>query len=324
MTANTAAAAPEDTARHGRSAGETMARYAAPIALVALFIIFFIATPKFLTSSNMTALFVSAAILVVLSMGQQLVITVAGIDLSVGSNLPWAATVLAWASAHGWGTFASIVAGVLAGTVVGVINGLLVARLKMADFIVTLGSLSVVSGLTLLLTSGNQLPVSSGFLQGLALNGLGPIRWFWLVGVIVALITAFVLFWTRTGTYLLSTGGNLDAARDVGIPVNRVRLLAYAGSGLACGVAGVLFVSNNGGSDPSMQTNLLLSSIAAVVLGGSSLSGGRASVLGAAAGAVLLQTLLNGFTLLDISQYYQPIAVGVVVLGAAFLSRFQR
>lgn len=324
MSTQSAAAPVEETSRPKRNTSETIARYAAPIALVALFIIFFIATPKFLTTSNMTALFVSAAILVVLSMGQQLVITVAGIDLSVGSNLPWAATVLAWTSSHGWGMPASIVAGILAGTIVGIVNGVLVARLKMADFIVTLGSLSVVSGLTLLLTSGNQLPVSSGFLQGLALNGLGPIRWFWLVGVIVALITAFVLFWTRTGTYLLSAGGNLDAARDVGIPVNRVRLLAYAGSGLACGIAGVLFVSNNGGSDPSMQTNLLLSSIAAVVLGGSSLSGGRASVLGAAAGAVLLQTLLNGFTLLNISQYYQPIAVGVVVLGAAFISRFQR
>jgi ribose transport system permease protein len=307
-----------------RSVGEIIARYAAPIALVALFVIFFIATPKFLTTSNMTALFISAAILVVLAMGQQLVITVAGIDLSVGSNLPWAATIIGWTSSHGWGTPASIVAGILAGLAVGIVNGILVARLKMTDFIVTLGSLSVVSGLTLLVTSGNQIAVSSGFLQGLALNGIGPIRWFWLVGLVVAALTAYVLFWTRTGTYLLSTGGNLEAARDVGIPVNRVRLLAYAGSGLACGIAGVLFVSNNGGSDPTMQTNLLLSSIAAVVLGGSSLSGGRASVLGATAGAVLLQTLLNGFTLLNISQYYQPIAVGIVVLGAAFLSRFQR
>lgn len=323
MTTQAEAAADASQLPH-RNTGEAIARYAAPIALVALFVVFFIATPRFLTASNMTALFVSAAILVVLSMGQQLVITVAGIDLSVGSNLPWAATVIGWTASHGWGTPAAIVAGILAGLVVGIVNGLLVARLRMTDFIVTLGSLSVVSGLTLLLTSGNQIAVSSGFLEGLALGGIGPIRWFWLVGLVVAAITAYLLFWTRTGTYLLSTGGNLDAARDVGIPVNRVRLLAYAGSGLACGIGGVLFVSNNGGSDPTMQTNLLLSSIAAVVLGGSSLSGGRASVLGAAAGAVLLQTLLNGFTLLNISQYYQPIAVGIVVLGAAFISRFQR
>ncbi len=304
--------------------GESVARYAAPIALLALFIIFFIATPKFLTASNMTALFVSAAILVVMSMGQQLVITVAGIDLSVGSNLPWAATVIGWTYTHGWGITLSVIAGILAGLLVGVLNGVLVGHLRMADFIVTLGSLSVVSGITLLLTGGNQVPVSSDFMQELALNGAGPIRWFWFVGVVVAVITAFIMFWTRTGAYFLSTGGNIDAARDVGINVRRIRLLAYAGSGLACGIAGVLFVANNGGTDPTMQTDLLLSSIAAVVLGGTSLSGGRASILGTVAGAVLLQTLLNGFTLLNISQYYQPIAVGVVVLGAAFISRFQR
>lgn len=319
---DTAAPAKDGLTRKGLT--ERFAVYAAPIALVVLFVVFFIATPKFLTTGNMTALFVSAAILLVLAMGQQFVITVAGIDLSVGSNLPWAATVVAWTYQHGWTTAGAVVAGIVAGLIVGVVNGVLVANLKMTDFIVTLGSLSVVSGITLLLTKGNQLSVSSGFLQQLALGGIGPIRWFWLVGLVIALLTAFILFWTRTGTYLLATGGNLDAARDVGIKISRIRLLAYAGSGLACGIAGVLFVANNGGSDPTMQTNLLLSSIAAVVLGGSSLSGGRASVLGTAAGAVLLQTLLNGFTLLNISQYYQPVAVGLVVLGAAFISRFQK
>jgi len=86
----------------------------------------------------------------------------------------------------------------------------------------------------------------------------------------------------------------------------------------------VLFVARTGGSDPSLQTDLLLSSIAAVVLGGSSLFGGKASVLGSVAGALLLQSLINGFTLVNISQYYQPVAVGGVVLGAAFISRFQK
>ena len=95
-------------------------------------------------------------------------------------------------------------------------------------------------------------------------------------------------------------------------------------SGLACGVAGILLVARTGGADPSLQTDLLLSSIAAVVLGGSSLFGGRASVLGSAVGAVLLTSLINGFTLIGISQNYQPVAVGAVVLGAAFISRFQK
>ena len=308
----------------GRLSVAAAARYAAPIGLVLVFLAFFIATPDFLTVSNISDLLVEASILLVLAMGQQLVITVAGIDLSVGANLPWAAAVLGFGYTRGWGLPAAVGLALIAGLVVGLVNGLLVARLGMTDFIVTLGSLSVISGATLLLTQGNTVAVNSGFLRGLALNGLGPVRWFWVLALVVALLVGFLLFRTRTGTYLLATGGDIDAARESGIHVNRIRLLAYACSGLACGVAGVLLVARTGGADPSLQTDLLLSSIAAVVLGGSSLFGGKASVLGSVAGAVLLQSLINGFTLLGISQYYQPVAVGAVVLGAAFISRFQK
>lgn len=311
-------------AKPHRRVGDTIARYAAPIGLLALAILFSFTTPYFLTAGNLTAVLVSAAVLIVMSMGQQLVITAAGIDLSVGSNLPFVAVIIGWTYLHGWGIGLAIVAGILAGLAVGILNGLLIGYLKMADFVATLGTLSVVSGATLLITGGNQLSVSSDFMQDLALGGVGPIRWFWLVAAVITALTGFLVFCTRTGTYLLSTGGNIDAARDVGIKVKRIQMLAYAGSGLACGIAGVLFVANIGGADPSMQTNLLLSSIAAVVLGGTSLSGGRASILGTLAGALLFQVLLNGFTLLNISQYFQPVAVGAVVLGAAFISRFQR
>ena len=302
----------------------SIARYAAPIGLLLVWLAFFIATPNFLTFSNISDLLVSSSILVLLAMGQQLVVTVAGIDLSVGSNLPWCAAVLGYAFTHGVALPLAIVLAVAAGAAVGLVNGLLVARLNMTDFIVTLGSLSVVSGITLLLTGGNTVAVSSGFLRGLALNGIVGIRWFWLVALLAALLVGFLLFRTRSGTHLLATGGNLDAARGAGIPVARMRLLAYVCSGLACGVASVLLVARTGGADPSIQTNLLLSSIAAVVLGGSSLFGGRASVFGSVTGAILLESLINGFTLIGVSQNYQPVAVGGVVLGAAFISRFQK
>ncbi len=253
-----------------------------------MFVVFFIATPDFLTLDNLSDLLVSASILAVLAMGQQLVVSVAGIDLSIGSNLPWAAAVLGYLLTHDVPLVFAIVVAVLAAAGVGLVNGVLIAYLNMTDFIVTLGSLSVVSGITLLLTSGNTVPVSSGFLQSLALDGVGPVKWFWVVALVIALLTAFLLFRTRTGTHLLATGGNLEAARGTGVHVSRIRLLAYVLSGLVTGVAGVLLVARTGGADPSLQTDLLLSSIAAVVLGGSSLFGGRASVLGSAVGAVLL------------------------------------
>lgn len=314
-----------DGAREGRT--EIVAKaaeYAAPIALVVLWAAFFIATPDFLTLSNIGDLLVSATILTVLALGQQFAVTVGGIDLSVGANLPWAAALLGYTHSRGYPIAVSILVAILGGLVVGVLNGYLVGKLHMTDFVVTLGMLSVVSGLTLLLTHGNTTAVSSPFLSKFALDGIGPVRWFWLMALIAALVVAGIIFRTRIGTHLLATGGRLEAARDTGISVNKIRLFAYAMSGLLCGIAGVMLVARNGGADPSLQTTYLLSSIAAVVLGGSSLNGGKASVLGTVAGAVLFTSLINGFTILGISQYYQPVAVGAVLLLAAGISRFRK
>ncbi|RDI67936.1 ABC transporter permease [Nocardia pseudobrasiliensis] len=300
------------------------AEFAAPLALIVLWVAFFIATPHFLTLDNIGDLLVASTILTVLALGQQFAITVGGIDLSVGANLPWAAAILGYLATHGYPTAVAIAGAILGGLAVGMINGLLVGRLHMTDFVVTLGMLSVLNGATLLLTHGNTQAVNSTFLRTLALDGIGPVRWFWLLALIAALVVAGIVFRTRVGTHLLATGGRLEAARDTGIAVNRIRLFAYAMSGLLCGIAGVMLVARNGGADPSLQTTYLLSSIAAVVLGGSSLSGGKASVLGTVCGAVLFTSLINGFTILGISQYYQPVAVGAVLLLAAGIARFRK
>ncbi|MEV6324501.1 ABC transporter permease [Nocardia sp. NPDC051787] len=321
----TAVATEELRAREGRT--EILAKvaeFAAPIALVVLWVAFFIATPNFLTADNIGDLLVASTILTVLALGQQFAITVGGIDLSVGANLPWAAAVLGYLASHGYPMAVAIGAAILSGLSVGVVNGVLVGRLHMTDFVVTLGMLSVLNGITLLLTHGNTEAVSSRFLQRLALDGIGPLRWFWLLALVAALVVAGIIFRTRIGTHLLATGGRLEAARDTGISVNRIRLFAYAMSGLLCGIAGVMLVARNGGADPSLQTTYLLSSIAAVVLGGSALSGGKASVLGTVCGAVLFTSLINGFTILGISQYYQPVAVGAVLLLAAGIARFRK
>ncbi|MBF6475239.1 ABC transporter permease [Nocardia abscessus] len=301
-----------------------VAEFAAPLALVVLWVAFFIATPNFLTADNIGDLLVASTILTVLALGQQFAITVGGIDLSVGANLPWAAAVLGYLASHGYPMAVAIGTAILAGLAVGIVNGVLVGRLHMTDFVVTLGMLSVLNGITLLLTHGNTQAVSSRFLQRLALDGIGPVRWFWLLALVAAMIVAGIVFRTRIGTHLLATGGRLEAARDTGVSVNRIRLFTYAMSGLLCGIAGVMLVARNGGADPSLQTTYLLSSIAAVVLGGSSLSGGKASVLGTVCGAVLFTSLINGFTILGISQYYQPVAVGAVLLLAAGLARFRK
>lgn len=297
---------------------------AALIGLILIGAAFSVLSPYFLTWGNITALLVSASILIVLASAQQFTIVAAGIDLSIAANLPWTAVVFGLVFNAGWGMVAAIIAAILAGALVGTINGLIIARLKVTDFIATLGMLGVMSGLALIVSGGQSFSVFSGFLQTLALGSIGPIRYFYLIALVVV-VAAHVLFkHTAFGTHVLATGGNREAARNMGIPVDRMRVAVYAINGGLVGVAGVLLVARTGGADPSIATNELLTSIAAVVLGGSSLFGGRASMLGTVSGALVLTTLLNGFTLLQVSSFYQPIAVGLVVIAAAVLSRFQK
>ena len=297
---------------------------AALIGLLVIGVAFSLLTPFFLTWANISDLLVSASILVVLATAQQFAIVTAGIDLSIAANLPWAAVVFGLVYTGGFGIPAAIVAAIAAGMIVGVVNGLIIAKLRVNDFIATLGMLGVMNGVALIVSGGQSFSVSSPFLQALALGSIGPVRYFYLIAILIALAAHFLFTHTAFGTHVLATGGNRDAARNMGIPVDRMRIAVYVINGALVGLAAILLVARTGGSDPSLQTSQLLSSIASVVLGGSSLFGGRAAVLGTVAGALVLTTLLNGFTLLQVSEFYQPMAVGIVVIAAAVLSRLQR
>ncbi|MDD2862227.1 MAG: ABC transporter permease [Acidiphilium sp.] len=297
---------------------------AALIGLVVIGAVFSVLTPFFLTWPNISDLLVSASILLVLATAQQFSIVTGGIDLSIAANLPWAAVVFGLAYNGGLGMPLAIIAAILSGTLVGLINGLIIAKLKVNDFIATLGMLGVMNGVALIVSGGQSFAVNSHFLQSLALGSIGPIRYFYLIAILIAVGAHLVFTHTAFGTHVLATGGNRDAARNMGIPTDRMKIAVYVIDGALVGLAAILLVARTGGSDPSLQTSQLLTSIASVVLGGSSLFGGRAAVLGTVAGALVLTTLLNGFTLLQVSEYYQPIAVGIVVIAAAVLSRLQK
>jgi len=292
--------------------------------LVLVVVAFSLATPVFLTLPNISDVLVAAAILVVIAIGQQFAIVVGGIDLSIASNLPWTAVLFGLAFTHGVGIPGSMAIAIAGGGVTGFANGFLITKLKVNDFIVTLGMLGVLNGLALIVTNGQSLTVNSTFLEKLALGSLGPIRYVILIALVIALLARFLFLDTSFGMRVLATGGNRDAARNMGLSVDVLRIAVYTIGGALVGIAGILLVARTGGSDPSLQTSQLLSSIAAVVLGGASLAGGRASIVGTVAGALLLTVLLNGFTLMQVSEYYQPIAVGVVVIASAVLGRLQR
>ena len=300
------------------------ADWAALVGLVVLVVIFGAANPTFLSAGNIASMLVAAAILIILSVGQTFVIATAGIDLSVASTMTLGAVAFGQAYAHGWGLLSSSLVAVVAGGVVGVVTGLLVAKARITDFIVTLGTLSAAAGAALILSDGKPVTVIDPGLLRLSTGGVGIFGWTFIIAAVIAVIAHVALFRTRFGTHLLATGGSPEAATATGISTGRVKLAVYTISGLLAGFAAILLVGRIGAAEPAANTSFLLNSVAAVVLGGVSLFGGRATIIGPVLGALLLTALVNGLTLLGVSQFYQPLSVGIVVVLAAFLTRFQR
>ncbi|MEV7087401.1 ABC transporter permease [Streptomyces sp. NPDC093085] len=300
------------------------ADWAALVGLVVLVVVFQAANPTFLSSGNVQSMLVAAAILIILAVGQTFVIATAGIDLSIASTMTLGAVAFGQAYAAGWGLGLSCLVAVAASTVLGTVNGLIIARGKIADFIVTLGTLSAASGLALILADGKPVTIVDPALLKLSTGGIGILGWSFLIAAGIAVVAHVVLFHTRPGTHVLATGGAPESATAMGISTSRIKIGVYAGAGLLAGVGAILLVARVGAAEPAANTSFLLNSVAAVVLGGVSLFGGRATVIGPIIGALLLTALVNGLTLLGVSQFYQPLSVGIVVVLAALLMRFQR
>jgi ribose transport system permease protein len=267
---------------------------------------------------------VAAAILIILAVGQTFVIATAGIDLSIASTMTLGAVAFGQAFSAGWGLGLSCLAAIVASTIVGVVNGVLIARGKITDFIVTLGTLSAASGVALVLSNGKPVTVVNSTLLRLSTGGLGILGWSFIIAAVVAVIAHIVLFSTRFGTHVLATGGSPEASTAMGISTARIKIAVYTIAGVLAGLGAILLVARVGAAEPAANTSFLLNSVAAVVLGGVSLFGGRATIVGPVIGALLLTALVNGLTLLGVSQFYQPLAVGIVVVLAALLTRFQR
>lgn len=300
------------------------AEWAAPVGLVVLVIIFQSLNSTFLSAGNIESMLVAAAILIVLAIGQTFVIATSGIDLSIASTMTLAAVIFGLVFTNGGGLVGAMFAAVLAGGVVGLANGVLVSKGKITDFIVTLGTLSAASGLALILSDGKPATIISAPLLRLSTGSVGILGYSAIIAAVLAAFAHIVLFRTRFGTYVLATGGNADAANATGVRTARIKTWVYVISGGLAGVGSILLVARIGAAEPAANTAFLLNSVAAVVLGGVSLFGGRATIAGPVVGALLLTALVNGLTLLGVSQFYQPLSVGVVVVAAAFLTRFQK
>jgi ribose transport system permease protein len=294
------------------------------LTLLALAVGLSLATPHFLTGMNLASLFRQTAVINIMALGVTLVIVAGGIDLSVGSMMALAGLLGCMAMERGMGMAAGIAVGVAAGTAFGLVNGLVITRMKINPFIVTLGTLGIFRGMALLISEG--LPVH-GLPKGFSFLGEGTVAGVPFVMLLVAACAAGVhllLAHTRMGRYSFAIGSNADAAYYAGVPVSFHTTAVYAVCGLLTGLAAMVESSRLMTGQPTAGQGYELQAIAAVVIGGGSLRGGEGSVIGTLIGAMIMGLLANGSDLLGISPYLQQAIIGAVIILAVFLDEIRK
>jgi len=293
-----------------------------PLALAVLVAALSLARPSFLNLANLVNLVRQISINGILAVGVTYVLLTGGVDLSLGSVV--ALSGVAAASLAHPGEYPAVVpvaGGILAGAACGAANGLVVARGKVAPFIVTLGMMTAARGMALLMSGGRPVSnLTAGFMQIGGGNIAGvpePIVIFFFV----ALLSRVLLTNMRFGRYVYAVGGNENAALASGVPVRSVKMGTYTLCGALAGLAGVVLASRITTGQPNAGIGYELDAIAAVVIGGTSLNGGVGGVGGTILGALLMGVINNGLDLLNVSSYYQQVVKGVIIVGAVWLDR---
>jgi erythritol transport system permease protein len=312
------------------------------IALILVFGFFAVMAPNFLSIENIVIVSKHVAINAILAIGMTFVILTGGIDLSVGSIVGLVGMIAGGLIEYGIhlpmfgviiypSVFELTLMALLVGALIGGINGILITRLSVAPFIATLGMLYVARGAALLLSGGATFPNLVGSPQlgneGFPVYGDGR-----LLGIpypiinmaVMAVIAAYVAIRTPFGRRVYAVGGNERAAALSGVRVNRIKLAVYMISGFCAAVAGLIVSSQLVASHPANGETFELSAIAAAVLGGTSLSGGRGSIGGTIIGAFVIGVLGDGLVMMGVSEFWQMVVKGLVIIAAVVLDQLQR
>lgn len=294
------------------------------LSLIVLFVALSIASPYFLTANNLASVARQTAVFNTMALGMTIVIVSGGIDLSVGSILGLSGLIGTMALERGYPIPVGILIGLLAGTLCGFANGLMVTSLRIPPFVVTLGTLGIFRGLALIFSNGlpvHRIPPGFSFLGEGNLLGIPFVVW---LLVICAVAVHVLLEHTRLGRYAFAIGSNRMAAVYAGIPVNFHVTAVYAIGGALTGLAGMIEASRLMTGQPTAGLGYELQAIAAVVIGGGSLNGGEGSVVGTLIGAFIMGLLSNGADLLNISNYWQQVIIGSVIILAVTLDEIRK
>jgi len=312
----------EQAAEGWRGLAAFLSRYGIYCAFLLLAGLLSVFSPPFSTLSNVENILQQTSVNGIIAVGMTLVIISGGIDLSAGSVLALSA-VMAASFAHP-GAHLLVVPvslGVLVGVTSGTLNGLLIAKRRLAPFIVTLGMMTAARGLALVYTNGRPVINLSDSYNRIGGGSAGDIPFAALVFLGVVLVGAFILHYTRFGRHVFAVGGNELAAKVSGINTERVLVGVYALAGALSGLAGIVLSSRVMSGSPATGQGYELDAIAAVVIGGTSLSGGVGSIGGTIAGVFIIGVMNNGLDLLNVSSYWQQIAKGLIIILAVLLDR---
>ncbi|MGN6089986.1 MAG: ABC transporter permease [Actinomycetes bacterium] len=299
------------------------------IVLVLAAIVFSLLNDRFAAPATISLLLQQAAVVGSLAVGQTLIILTAGIDLSIGAMLVLSSLVMAkLVQEGGVPPFLAFVVGFVVAVLAGVVNGVLVTKLRLPPFIVTLGTLSIFTAISLIYAQGTTILLQSDSFLTLTGNVIRIGSFNITIGVIFMLLLyagfAFALRQTSWGRHLYATGDDIEAARLAGIRTNRVLLSAYVVAGAVVGIAAWILIGRINGADPNAGLNANLTSITAVVIGGTSLFGGRGAVVGSLIGALIVQVFQSGLALIGVNPNYQVLAVGVLVIVAVAADQWIR
>jgi erythritol transport system permease protein len=317
-------------------------RLRAYIALIVLVIIFSLLTPAFLTTSTLFILASHVALNAILALGMTFVILTGGIDLSVGSIVGLCAMIAGGLLVQGlvlpmfgiiiyFNVWLVILISLVVGVAVGAINGWIITRFNVAPFIATLGMLYVARGAALLRSNGATFPNLVGSAElgntGFPVLGTGTLLGIqipiWLM-IVFGAVAVFIGYKTPFGRQVFAIGGNERAAELAGVRVNRVKLFVYMISGFCSAMVGLIIASQLSAAHPATGETFELNAIAAVVLGGTSLSGGRGSIGGSILGAFVIGVLSDGLVLIGVSEFWQTVIKGVVIVLAVVVDQLQQ
>uniref|UniRef100_A0A7C3MJS3 ABC transporter permease n=1 Tax=Dictyoglomus thermophilum TaxID=14 RepID=A0A7C3MJS3_DICTH len=298
------------------------------IILFVLCLFLSLTTETFLTSTNIFNILRAFSWIAISGFGILMVIITGGIDLSVGSVMAMSGLITAMMLKANFGVFLSIIGGILIGAFIGFINGLLISKTNLPPFIATLGTMNIARGFCYGITGGwpvRDLPRSFNILGQYDIPFLGvgiPLPVVFMI--ILGIITSIFLNRTSWGYRIYAVGGNEQAARLSGINTGRVKILVYTLCGILTAIGGILMTARLGVAAPTAASGYELDVIAAAVIGGASLTGGEGTVLGVIIGAAIMQVLRTGMVLLGFPAYWQPSAIGAIIIAAIIFDQYRK